>query len=123
MKTRIFATPSEPHFNLESHSLSPNLLEESLNILAEENDKLIDSAKDNVCYFKDGSPVGKEKYHKECYHLVIFRLFSRLQDVSPKVKLNFSCLTSSTIYFTAFFYFGKCLRYYIFKFDILHTKS
>lgn len=59
MRTRIFATPSEPHFNLESFSLSPNLLEESLNILAEENEKLIDSAEKTFCCFKDGNPVGK----------------------------------------------------------------
>ena len=59
MRTRIFGTPSEPHFNLESHSLSPNLLEESLNILAEENDQLIEATEDNMCCFKDGKPVGK----------------------------------------------------------------
>ena len=59
MRTRIFGTPSEPHFNLESHCLSPNLLEESLNILAEENDQLIEATEDSMCCFKDGKPVGK----------------------------------------------------------------
>ena len=66
MRTRIFATPSEPHFNLDSHCLSPNLLEESLNILAEENDSLIDTAEDKICCFKDGRPVGNTSKVAAC---------------------------------------------------------
>ena len=78
MRTRIFATPSEPHFNLDSHCLSPNLLEESLNILAEENDKLIDAAENSICCFKDGRPVGKPINY---FKLVMSLLLSGLQQI------------------------------------------
>ena len=60
MKTRIFATPSEPHFNLEAFAMTPDLLAESLHILAEENDTAIDAENGTNGRFKDGAPVGEK---------------------------------------------------------------
>ena len=60
MKTRIFATPSEPHFNLEAFAMTPDLLAESLHILAEENDQAIDAENGKIGRFKDGAPVGED---------------------------------------------------------------
>eukprot|EP00112_Aurelia_sp_Birch-Aquarium-sp1_P005610 Seg1640.5 transcript_id=Seg1640.5/GoldUCD/mRNA.D3Y31 product="Cytochrome c oxidase subunit 4 isoform 2 mitochondrial" protein_id=Seg1640.5/GoldUCD/D3Y31 len=57
MKTRIFATPSEPHFNLEAFAMTPDLLADSLHILAEENDAAIDAENGKIGHFKDGAPV------------------------------------------------------------------
>ena len=59
MISKIFATPSEPLFNHEEFSLSREVLEESLNVLAQENDHLIDTATEWSGFFKEGSPVGK----------------------------------------------------------------
>eukprot|EP00794_Sanderia_malayensis_P014114 gene14114-15589_t len=53
MRDSIFATPSEPVFNFNSFSLSPTLLEESLHVLAEENEKSIDDDTGNHGLFKD----------------------------------------------------------------------
>ncbi|XP_065054480.1 cyclin N-terminal domain-containing protein 1-like isoform X2 [Rhopilema esculentum] len=57
MISKIFATPSEPMFNHEEFSLSREVLEESLNILAQENDHLIETATECSGFFKEGSPV------------------------------------------------------------------
>ena len=67
MKSRIFATPTEPVFNLKEFALSPNLLEESLHILAEENEKSIDAIleTDKFGLFKDGHPIGMIKANNQ----------------------------------------------------------
>ena len=58
----IFGSPPEPHFNLKAYCLSPDLLEESLYILADENEKKIEkyaTEETEDGFFKDGKTVGK----------------------------------------------------------------
>ncbi len=59
MRNSIFLTPSEPIFNLKSFSLSPDLLEESLHVLAEENEKAIGEEEiENYGIFKEDNSAG-----------------------------------------------------------------
>ncbi|XP_028396796.1 cyclin N-terminal domain-containing protein 1-like [Dendronephthya gigantea] len=51
-KTRIFGTPSEPLFN-DAFGLPPSLLEDSLQTLAEINERNMDNADKDMGYFKN----------------------------------------------------------------------
>ena len=57
-KTRIFGTPSEPLFN-NCFGLPPALLEDSLHVLAEDNEKNMEIANEKQGYFKNGKTAGK----------------------------------------------------------------
>ena len=56
-KTRIFGTPSEPLFN-DAFGLPPSLLDDSLQTLAENNEKNMDNADKDMGYFKNGKCAG-----------------------------------------------------------------
>lgn len=53
-KNRIFGTPPEPVFNMKSACLPPELLEEALYVLADENEKSMDNASGIQGFFKGG---------------------------------------------------------------------
>ena len=57
-KSRIFGTPPEPVFNMKSACLPPELLEEALYVLADENEKSMDDANGIQGFFKDGKTAG-----------------------------------------------------------------
>ena len=57
-KNKIFATPSEPFFN-NTFGLSASLLEDSLHVLAENNEKNMEIANEKQGYFKNGKSAGK----------------------------------------------------------------
>ena len=59
-KTRIFGTPSEPLFN-DAFGLPPSLLEDSLQTLAENNEKNMDNADKDMGYFKNAKYAGTLK--------------------------------------------------------------
>ena len=54
--------------------MTPDLLAESLHILAEENDQAIDSENGKIGRFKDGAPVG-EKFFIRYFLLLFFITF------------------------------------------------
>ena len=58
-KNRIFGTPPEPVFNMKSACLPPELLEEALYVLADENEKNMDNASGIQGFFKGGKTAGK----------------------------------------------------------------
>lgn len=60
-KSRIFGTPPEPVFNMKSACLPPELLEEALYVLADENEKSMDNASRIHGFFKGGKTAGKNK--------------------------------------------------------------
>ncbi|XP_015754998.1 PREDICTED: cyclin N-terminal domain-containing protein 1-like [Acropora digitifera] len=53
-KSRIFGTPPEPVFNMKSACMPPELLEESLYVLADINEKNMDDASRIQGFFKGG---------------------------------------------------------------------
>lgn len=57
-KSRIFGTPPEPVFNMKSACLPPELLEEALYVLADENEKSMDDASAIQGFFKGGKTAG-----------------------------------------------------------------
>lgn len=57
-KKRIFGTPPEPLFNMKTVGMTPDLLEEALYVLAEENEKSLDGAAERQGYFKSGITAG-----------------------------------------------------------------
>jgi hypothetical protein len=94
-KTRIFGTPSEPLFN-DAFGLPPSLLEDSLQTLAENNEKNMDNADKDMGYFKNAECAGMltENYLCFCYTVNIF----------GTIFQHFQCL----IYFV-------CLLFFILK--------
>lgn len=58
-KKRIFGTPPEPLFNMKTVGMSPELLEETLYVLAEENEKNMDNAGERQGFFKGGTIAGE----------------------------------------------------------------
>lgn len=58
-KSRIFGTPPEPVFNMKSACMPPELLEESLYVLADINEKNMDDASRIQGFFKGGKTAGK----------------------------------------------------------------
>ena len=64
-KSRIFGTPPEPVFNMKSACLPPELLEEALYVLADENEKSMDNASGIQGFFKGGKTAGNSKL-KNC---------------------------------------------------------
>lgn len=60
-RNRIFGTPPEPVFNMVTSGLTPELLEEILYVLAEENEKNMDCVHERKGYFKGGQSAGRYK--------------------------------------------------------------
>ena len=59
-RNRIFGTPPEPVFNMITSGLAPELLEEILYVLAEENEKNMDHINEHKGYFKGGRSAGRQ---------------------------------------------------------------
>lgn len=57
-KKRIFGTPPEPLFNMRALGMSAELLEETLYVLAEENEKNMDNAMERQGFFRGGKTAG-----------------------------------------------------------------
>lgn len=57
-KKRIFGTPPEPLFNMKTVGMSSELLEETLYVLAEENEKNMDDAGERQGFFKGEITAG-----------------------------------------------------------------
>ena len=58
-RNRIFGTPPQPVFNMVTSGLTPELLEEMLYVLAEENEKNMDCVNERKGYFKTGQSAGR----------------------------------------------------------------
>ena len=58
-RTRIFGTPPEPVFNMTVSGLTPDVLEEILYVLADENEKNMDCINEHKGYFKGGQSAGR----------------------------------------------------------------
>lgn len=90
-KNRIFGTPPEPVFNMKSACLPPELLEEALYVLADENEKSMDNASGIQGFFKGGKTAGKRVH----LHVIYFLIFVEKAELLKKTQ-SLGSLTSWT---------------------------